>query len=172
MPSRAQQILVKRAQREAGLADADYREAIETVSGIPGCRSSTDGRLTDEHLDKLLAYFEAIFWRRVDLGELQPGCNSGAIFRQRHFWAQRNRAGNTSRDRHTAAVLSDEIGRLEAGLAALGFGPDYCAAIREKVAAGRAHTYGQRLYKAALERTLRAKQNALAGIAPATPSRG
>lgn len=51
MITRAQQILLKRAQAQAGLDDADYRDAIEAVSGIPGCRSSKDSRLTDRHID-------------------------------------------------------------------------------------------------------------------------
>ena len=69
MLSRPQQILLKRAQREAGLSDDEYRDALQTVTG---CRSSTAPALTDRHLDKVLAYFEAIHWRNVDAGELQP----------------------------------------------------------------------------------------------------
>ncbi|MBE0541611.1 MAG: hypothetical protein IH623_09510, partial [Verrucomicrobia bacterium] len=47
MLSRAQQILLKRAQREAALDDAEYRDALATVSG---CRSSKDMEFTDRHL--------------------------------------------------------------------------------------------------------------------------
>ena len=90
MLSRAQQILLKRAQREAGLLDGDYREALQTVAG---CQSSKDADLTDRHLDKLLAYFEAIYWRAVNAGQLQPCCKTTAVFRQPGYWAAKNTAG-------------------------------------------------------------------------------
>jgi hypothetical protein len=54
---------LKRAQAQAALDDADYREAIATVSGITDCRSSTDARLSDRNVDILMAYFEAIYWK-------------------------------------------------------------------------------------------------------------
>src|SRR5438132_837529 len=100
MISRRQQILLKRAQKEAGLDDAEYREIIEQVSGLPGCNSSKDARLSDEHMDKLLSYFEAIFWRRVGLGQLQPPCKPDAVFRQPRFWATKNTRAENSRDRY------------------------------------------------------------------------
>src|SRR5208283_660769 len=96
MLSRAQQILLKRAQREAALADGEYREALETVAG---CRSSKDSPLTDGHLDSLLGYFEAIHWRKVDAGDLQRSCRPDAVFRQRGHWAAKNTRQETSRDR-------------------------------------------------------------------------
>ena len=65
MLTNPQKAILKRAQREAGLADADYRDALQTVAG---CRSSTDPILTNRHLDKLLAYLEAIHWHAVDAG--------------------------------------------------------------------------------------------------------
>src|SRR5258706_9848301 len=98
MISRAQQILVKRAQREAGLAEDEYRDALEAVSG---CRSTKDAHLTDRHVDLALAYFEEIYWRGVDSGALQPPCKPDAVFRKRGFWAAKNPAGNTSRDRYS-----------------------------------------------------------------------
>ena len=82
MLSRRQQILLKRAQREAGLSDNDYRDALQTVAG---CRSSTSPVLTDRHMDKVLAYFEAIHWRAVDAGKLQPSCSATAVFRQGYY---------------------------------------------------------------------------------------
>ena len=73
--SRSQNILIKRAQREAALDDEEYREALQAVCG---CRSSTDGKMTDRHVDLVLAYFEAIYWRGVDAGRAavarQPDC--------------------------------------------------------------------------------------------------
>ena len=155
MLSRAQQILVKRAQREAGLNDAEYREALEVVSG---CRSSADARMTDRQCDLVLGYFEAIYWRRVDAGELQGACKPNAVFRQRHYWAQKNSRQESSRDRYAAATVRQVIADLEGALGALGFGAAYCAAIRATVTEGRTDPRSLHAYKAALQRTLRAKE--------------
>jgi hypothetical protein len=166
--SRAQQILLKRAQREAGLDDPEYREALALVSG---CRSSTDPKLTDRGVDLALAYFEAIYWRRLDAGELPPTGKADAVFRQRGFWAQRNPSGNTSRDRYQVAGIHREIAELEAALKQIGFGQSYCDAIRKNVTHGGADGRSLWLYKAALERTLRSKQKQFAGVTPAQTSR-
>ena len=154
MLSRAQQILLKRAQREAGLSDDDYRDAIETVAG---CRSSTAPALTDRHLDKLLAYFEAIHWRAVDAGALQPACSAAADFKQRGYWAAKNTGQETSRDRFNESNLGQGIADLERQLAMLGYGQGYCAAIRKNVTRGRDDARALHLYCAALERTLKSK---------------
>ena len=159
MLSRAQQILVKRAQREAALSDADYRDALEVVSG---CRSTKDARMSDRHCDLALAYFEAIFWRAVDAGELHPSCKPDAVFKQRRYWAEKNTRQETSRDRYAASSVTRQIADLEAALGALGFGTGYCASIREKVTEGRTDVRTLHAYRAALERTLRAKQNRFA----------
>jgi hypothetical protein len=155
MLSRAQQILVKRAQREAGLSDAEYREALEVVSG---CHSSTDASMTDRHCDLVLAYFEAIYWRKVDAGELQAACKPNAVFQQRRYWAQKNTRQESSRDRYAAASVTKTIADLEGALAALGFGAAYCASIRATVTEDRTDPRSLHVYKAALQRTLRAKQ--------------
>jgi hypothetical protein len=155
MISRAQQILIKRAQREAGLSDHEYREGLALISG---CRSTTDPGMTDRHIDLALAYFEAIYWRKVDQGELQEGCSPDAVFRQRGYWAAKNKRGNTSRGRYTASQRSQDIEEMEAALAKLGFNEAYCAAIRKKVTAGQADPHALYLYRNALRRTLRAKQ--------------
>lgn len=154
MLSRRQQILLKRAQREAGLSDNDYRDALQTVAG---CRTSTSPAITDRHLDKGLAYFEAIHWRAVDAGKLQPSCSATAVFRQRGYWATKNTSQETSRDRFTDLNLGRSIADLESQLAALGYGEGYCAGIRKKVAQGRDDAHSQHLYRAALARTLNAK---------------
>jgi hypothetical protein len=156
MITRAQQILLKRAQHQAGLVDADYREAIATVSGMQDCISSTDARLTDEHLDNLLSYFEAIHWRKVDAGELQPSCKPDAVFRQRGFWAGRNRRGNTSRDRHHVVALGHEIQKLQEQLMGLGCSLAYFQAIEQRM-----QPFSLVNYKAALARTLAAKRRKL-----------
>ncbi|HYG35760.1 MAG TPA: hypothetical protein VEC99_13300 [Clostridia bacterium] len=163
MLTRSQQILLKRAQKEAGLSDAEYREAIEVVTGIPGCRSSKEPSLTDRHLDKMLAYFEAIHWRRVDLNELPAECKPGAVFRQRGFWAGKNTNSETSRDRFVSSTLGAEISRLERALGSLGFGVGYCQAIRERVCGEDSSSAADYRYKAALERTLSAKRKSFAG---------
>lgn len=169
MLSRAQQILVKRAQREAGLSDADYRDALEVVSG---CRSTTDVRMADRQCDLILAYFEAIFWRGVDSGSLHPSCKPDAVFKQRRYWAQKNTHQETSRDRYAASSVSRQIADLEAALGALGFGPGYCASIRAKVTEGRMDVRSLYAYRAALERTLRAKQNKFADAPSADSKQG
>ena len=154
MLSRAQQILLKRAQREAGLLDDDYRDALETVTGR---RSSTAPALTDRHLDKLLAFFEAIHWRAVDAGGLQPSGSPTAVFRQRGFWATRNTGQETSRDRFNHFNLGQEIADLERRLADLGFSKLYCEGIRKNVTKGRLDAHALHLYRTALQRTLSAK---------------
>ena len=155
MLTRPQQILLKRAQREAGLEDAEYREALATIAD---CRSSKDRRMTDRVLDKALAYFEAIHWRKVDQGELQPSCKPDAVFRQRGFWAAKNTRFETSRDRYTANAIGTEIAKLESSLAELGLGESYCDAIRDQVTEGRRDAQALRHYAAALTRTLNAKR--------------
>jgi hypothetical protein len=154
MLSRAQQILLKRAQREAGLSDDDYRDALQMIAG---CRSSTSPALTDRHLDKLLGYFEAIHWRAVDSGQLQPSCSTTAVFRQRGYWAAKNTNQETSRDRFNESNLGSEIAGLEKQMAELGLGANYCAMIRFNVTKGRDDAHSLYLYRTALERTLKAK---------------
>ncbi len=155
--SRAQQILLKRAQQEAGISDFDYRGAIETVSGMPGCLSSTDARLTDRHCDLLLAFFEAIHWRAVDGRTLQPSCKPNAVFRQRGYWEAKNPRGNTSRDRHAEANLQPQITALENELAGLGCGLAYCVAIQNRLPRNEDGTLNLTAYLGALSRTVTAK---------------
>jgi hypothetical protein len=154
MLSRRQQILLKRAQREAALPDGEYREALELVSG---CRSSTAPAMTDRHLDLLMGYFEAIHWRKVDAGELQPPCRPDAVFRQRGYWAAKNTRQETSRDRFTDLNLGRSIADLERKLEELGFGKSYCDSIRKNSTHGRNDAHALHLYRAALERTVNAK---------------
>jgi hypothetical protein len=154
MLSNAQKSLLKRAQRQAGLSDAEYRDALELIAG---CRSSTSPALTDRHLDKLLAYFEAIYFRGLDAGKLQASCSGNAAFRQRGYWAAKNTNHETSRDRFNESNLGRSVADLERELNALGFGPGYCASIRRKATSGRDDAHALHLYRTALERTLTAK---------------
>lgn len=155
MLSRAQQILLKRAQRQAGIEDAEYRE---TLQRFAGCESSRDSRFSDESLDTILAYFEAIYWRAVDAGILQAPCRGDEVFQQRGYWASKNTRAETSRDRYTTSTLNATIGALESELERLGFGRSYCQAIRENVTQGDTSARSLNLYRAALERTLKSKR--------------
>jgi hypothetical protein len=163
MLSNPQKALLKQAQRQAGLSDDEYREVLETVSG---CRSSKDPRIGDRHLDKILAYMEAIYFRKVDLGELHHAPGPRATFRQRHFWSQKNNAAETSRDRYMQRDAGERIARLEAEMAEHGCGPEYCAAIRERATKGATDVYALNCYAAALERTLKSKRAKMAAADP------
>jgi hypothetical protein len=154
MLSNPQKALLKRAQREAGLSDDDYRDALQTVTG---CRSSTSPTLTDRDMDKLLGYFEAIHWRAADAGTLQPSCSADAVFRKRGYWAAQNTKQETSRDRFTGLNLGRTVADLEREMGAMGYGQGYCATIRKKVAHGRDDAHALHIYMGALQRTLKAK---------------
>lgn len=158
MLTNAQKGLLKRAQAQAGLSDEDYRDALECVAGV---RTSTAPALGDDHLDVLMSYIEAIHWRGVDAGALKTCCNPTAPFRQRGYWATKNTAASTSRDRWTGGHLKEEIDTLERSLMDTGVTPSYISAIRARVASGTATTWTPpqwRAYRAALERTLKARQ--------------
>ena len=154
MLTRPQQILLKHAQREAGLSDDDYRDTLDLIAG---CRNSKSPALTDRHLDTALGYLEAIHWRAVDAGTLQPSGSATAVFRQRGFWAARNTNQETGRDRFTSLNAGRAVADLETELAALGFGQAYCDSIGEKVTHGSRDAHALQLYRAALLRTLNAK---------------
>lgn len=158
MLTNPQKAILKRAQREAGLSDEDYRDALQAVTGH---RTSTAPALTDRHLDKVLAYLEAIHWHAVDAGTLQPSGSASAVFRQRGYWATKNTSQETSRDRYNGRNQGGQITALEASLAAIGFGAGYCAAIRKNVCKGRTDAHALHLYEVALERTLKAKRRHL-----------
>lgn len=139
---------IKMAQRQAGLPDADYREALATATGLADCTSSKDRRLGDEHFDRVLSYLEAIYWRSVHLGTALARRRSDP-FQTEGYWAAKNQSGNTSRDRHTDRDLQAEISRLESFLQLAGKGGSYLAAIRAKTGEGWP-------YLAALRRTVKA----------------
>jgi hypothetical protein len=115
--------------------------------------------LTDRHLDKLLAYFEAIHWRSVDAGVLPRSCNAIAVFRQRGYWSAKNTREETSRDRFTGTNLAREVADIERQLTDLGFGGQYLGAIRRNVTKGRDDAHALHLYRTALARTLKAKSS-------------
>ena len=153
MLSRPQQIMLKRAQAQAQIPDADYRDLLAQVTGMPDLRSSTDPRLTDCHFDRLLAFFEVIYWDIVSFTpELQTHCNPSAIFRQPGYWATKNNRQETSRDRFTASQLSQDIQAAEAALISSGLSSAYCAAIRRRIA-------NPRHYLAALRRTIASRNH-------------
>lgn len=144
------------AMREAALSDAEYRDIVAVVSGMADCRSSTDARLIDDHFDTFMSYVEAIYWRKVDKGELQHVFKPLATFRQRDYWRNKNRRGNTSRDRYSLEEQKREIAGLEAQLADLGCGFSYCQSIQNAMRrGGKQFTLSK--YAGALKRTLKAK---------------
>ncbi len=153
MLSRLQQILIKRAQAEAGLNDEEYRDLLEELTG---CRTSKDPRLGDRQLDVVLALFEAICWRGRD-GGILPAPNARSAFRNRGYWAAKNRSGETSRDRFVSERVKADCSDLEEALQKLGFGDRYCASIRIKVSGHDQSTSGMIRYRAALRRTLKFK---------------
>ncbi len=156
MLTRRQQILIKRAQAEAGLDDQEYRDTLQSLAGV---RSSTDPRMTDRQFDVILAYLEAICWRGRDAGALpQPGRN--AVFGARGYWARKNPSGNTSRDRFELTEVQAEIQDLEATLEQRGYHAPYRAAIRHQVlgpAAANPSVTDLAKYRCALRRTVAAK---------------
>jgi len=164
MLSNPQKSLIKQAQRQAKLDYADYRDVLETVTGG---RSSTAPHLNNRHCDKILAYIEAIYWRKVDQNELPHIDSPRAIFRQRGYWSKKNNREETSRDRYKQSDAHATISRLESDLAALGYGPAYCDRIRETVTKGSSSPRALNSYAGALRRTLTAKQQAPAPQAEA-----
>lgn len=158
MLTNLQKSLIKRAQREAGLTDEDYRDALEASAGV---RSTTDPRITNRGVDIFLSYVEAIHARKVAAGELQPSSRPDAIFKTPGFWRARNPSGNTTRDRFNGRGLADQVAELEARIRALGFDERYTAAIRSKVTHGLNDDRSLYTYCAALRRTLAAKSKNL-----------
>jgi len=154
--SRAQQILLKRAQKEAGISNFDYRGSIATVSSMEDCTSSTDPRLTDRHCDLLLGFFEAVYWQAVDAGTLQPSCKPAAVFRKRGYWASKNPRGNTSRDRYAEGNLSSKINQVEQALAEFGCRPGYFMAIQNNLRTNGG--FSPAAYLGAIKRTLASKK--------------
>lgn len=149
MLTNPQKQLLKRAQRAAGIGDAEYRASLSKVTGLPHCSSSTDKRLADPHLDTLMAYFEAIYWRAVDAGYVTIEYGRSRVFLMRGYWADKNQRGNTSRDRFTRSDLAEKIEEMEAKLKGWGASEIYLQGIEEKTGVGHP-------YLAALTRTVQA----------------
>lgn len=135
MLSNDQKALIKRAQREAQINDEEYRQILYEDLGF-GVHSSTDPRLGDRHFDKILAYFEAIFWRKFDAGEIASRPPK-PVFAARNYWASKNSLKTgTSRERFAQRGLETEINRLESQLRQLGCHDGYFRAIRSNTGAG------------------------------------
>lgn len=150
---------IKAAQRQAGIRDDEYRQTLAELFGV---NTSKDPALGDDAFDVLMSYFEAIYWRGVDSGALQPPCTGKETFRQRGYWAAKNPAGNTSRDRYAGDALHEEIEEAESRLVILGFGQSYLSAIRHRVCGESNSPPRLRAYLAALNRTLKAKEAKIA----------
>jgi len=149
MLSRPQIIHLKRAQHEAGIADAEYRDTLEQLCAV---RSSTDPNLTEGQMDMLMKFFEAIYWRQVDEGKITPPPGGKSVFKARNYWLHKNPPGNSSRHQYARRALEEEIHELEMQLAADGCGESYFAAIKRKTGKFMVH------YRAALQRTLAARR--------------
>lgn len=159
MLTRPQIILIKRAQREAGLDDAAYRAALRDELHL-GVSSSKDPALGQKEFDLIMAYFEAIYWKGSAIVPIanERVSREKSVFRQRGYWAGKNFGGETSRERHRARPVADEIATIERELADLGFGAAYCQKIRDRVTRGIAGARAMQKYCAAIARTLRFKR--------------
>ncbi|MCI0535058.1 MAG: hypothetical protein L0Z50_07510 [Verrucomicrobiales bacterium] len=146
---------MKRAQKECGLSDWDYRDILEMLAG---CTSSTDARLNDECLDMVMSFFEAEHWRRCDAETLQPSCKPNTVFQQRFFWRARNNRAENSRDRYIKSQADGQISELQSALAQFGCGEAYFETIRDRVTNGRTDPRAMKTYAAALRKTLDAKR--------------
>lgn len=149
MLSNPQKSLVKRAQRQAAVPEEEYRDMWRMVTSWQDCDTSTDPRLGDVHMDRMMGFLEAIFWRRVQEGALQPPSKANAPFQKEGFWATRNKAQSTSRDRYQKKRIGDSVQDLEARLLAAGYPPQKIAAIKEKM-----KCHDQWALRSALHRTL------------------
>ena len=153
MLSKLQIMRLQMARRQAGIPDDEYRDILANI--FDGCVSSKDPRLTNEHWDRIVAFWEAVYFRKLERGEVNPpGRNE--MFQKRGYWAEKNQRDNTSRDRYTRDDLAGQISAAEARLHALGKGPHYCAAIRARIGGDAASPLQQRKYLAALLKTAEA----------------
>ena len=154
MLSNEQKALIKRAQREALINEEEYRQILFEDLGF-GVHSSTDPRLGDRHFDKILAYFEAIYWRKVDAGEVVKR-HPKTVFQRRGYWSSKNTIQTNSRERYADRALNLEINRLESELRSRGVNERYLTAISNKTGRGWQYRY-------ALMRTLAAQKKKYAG---------
>ena len=144
MLTASQKATIGQARRACRLDDSEYRDWVEQLSTIPGCRSTTDPRLGNREFDRMLATFEAIYEASVHV----PGTPRATVFQRPGYWQSKNPGENTSRDRYATGRIREQIQRAERDLFAHGYDADYCAAIRARATADTA-------YLAALRRTLR-----------------
>jgi len=149
MLSNPQKSLVKRAQRQAAVPEEDYRDMWRVVTGWMDCDTSTDPRLGDVHMDRMMGYLEAIYWRRVQEGTLQPVSKPNAPFLKEGFWKNRNKAQSTSRDRYQKQRITESVHDLERRLLAAGYPPQKISAIK-----GKLRYHDEWALKSALHRTL------------------
>jgi hypothetical protein len=138
----------------AVIAPSRRGEVSARMSGMDDCRSSTDARLSDRNVDILMAYFEAIYWKKFgEMKFVQPACKPKAVFRQRGYWASKNPKGNTSRDQFGQSNLQPQVNALERELNEMGYGFTYLQAIQNKI-----QPFSLAKYLGALNRTVKAKR--------------
>jgi hypothetical protein len=150
MLTRSQIKLVKMAQREIGLSDADYRDCWRTVAGVS---SAKDPRITDEQFDSMLSYLEAIAARSG-----APASGPAKIFRTPSYWRNKNTKAESSRDRYARARAQEDIAQLENKLLELGYFANYAREIKHRVLGdGPVTVLGLHKYRSALQRTIDAR---------------
>lgn len=145
----AQKSLVKRAQRQANLDDEQYRDLWRVITGWEDCDTSTDPRIGDRHVDKMMGMLEAIYWLRVDQAQLTHAPGKHSPFLNREYWSRRNKAGQTTRDQYAEKRLAAECNSIALRLQSAGYPIQKIWGITNKLA-GK----GPVALKAALSRTL------------------
>jgi len=160
--TRPQIIHIQRARREARIDDADYALQLQIVSGFADMTSSKDRRLTDEHFDAFMSFAEAIYWREVDNGEIDPLPPLKSVFAERGYWQGKNKIANNSRDRFAADRLKVQIANAEVVLQKFGKPRIYLDTICKRTGGGWA-------YLQALTRTLAALKKTAPGKVPWVP---
>jgi hypothetical protein len=157
MISNREKGLIHRGANEAGIDPIEYRE---TLLKISGCYSSTDAAFTHRHVDKIMAYFEAICWNGRDRNELPlPGQKS--VFIKRGYWQGKNPSEETSRDRWNHHELQAKIDAAEAELQDMGFHPGYIRAIQKRLGYNpdvAPDLQSMARYASAIAHTVKAKQ--------------
>lgn len=149
MLSNPQKSLVKRAQRQADVPEEEYRDMWRMVTSWQDCDTSTDPRLGDVHMDRMMGFLEAIYWRHVQEGTLQPASKANAPFQKEGFWKNRNKAQSTSRDRYQKQRITESVEDLKVKLMKAGYPVQNITALERQL-----RYHNQWALKSALHRTL------------------
>lgn len=149
MWSPKQKALIAQARRALRLTDDDYRQDLRRICKVD---TSTARQLTDRDLDRIMAYWEAIYWRTLSTQNplnSQPQ-NGIKPFLKPDYWARKNTAHNTSRDRYTKAHAEHDAEHFESLLLAAGKNQAYLQTIKRNC------HHDPVAYRAALAKTCKA----------------